>query len=242
MHSVQLCALSIFLAMALPLPAMDTTDHSPAPDGPLGLRERKKAATREAVHRAALRLTVEHGLDQVTVEAIADEAGVSRRTFSNYFATKEDAVLWGEEQQAATLLRSVAERPAGEPPWAALRASLRTLGPGPVFPDRETITRTRLALRHPSLLGRQLAAHARLEQDLARVLAQRGVEPLRARVLAAAFLASLRTAMRTWVESEHPLELLDLADEVLRLMSLPFDEAPRPDGRTRAHRPAGTAP
>lgn len=207
---------------------MDTTDHSAAQDSPPGLRERKKAATREAVHQAALRLTVEHGLDHVTVEAIADEAGVSRRTFSNYFATKEDAVLWGEKQQAAALLRAVADRPAPETPWTALRGALRTLSPGPFSPDRETITRTRLALRHPSLLGRQLATHAGLEQDLARVLAGRGVEPLRSRVLAAAFLASMRTTMRTWVESEHPVELLDLADEVLHLMGQPFD-GPGPD-------------
>ncbi|WP_151769594.1 TetR/AcrR family transcriptional regulator [Streptomyces abyssomicinicus] len=202
---------------------MDITDRTAAPGGAPGLRERKKAATREAVHRAALRLTVQHGLDHVTVEAIADEAGVSRRTFSNYFATKEDAVLWGEEQQAAALLREVADRPSGESPWAALGAALRTLEPGPVFPDRETITRTRLALRHPSLLGRQLATHARLEQDLAAVLAGRGAEPLPSRVLAAAFLASMRTAMRAWVETEHPGELLDLVHEVLRLMGRPFD-------------------
>ncbi|NED89115.1 TetR family transcriptional regulator, partial [Streptomyces sp. SID11233] len=63
----------------------------------VGLRERKKAATREAVHKAALSLAVEHGFEHVTVEAIADAAGISRRTFSNYFTAKEDAVLWGEE-------------------------------------------------------------------------------------------------------------------------------------------------
>ncbi len=223
MHTVQVFPLGIFLAMALPLPTMDTTDRSAVPDSPPGLRERKKAATREAVHRAALRLTVEHGLDHVTVEAIADEAGVSRRTFSNYFATKEDAVLWGEEQQAAALLRAVAERPAQESPWTALRSALRSFEPGPFSPDRETITRTRLALRHPSLLGRQLATHAGLEQDLARVLAERGAEPLRSRVLAAGFLAAMRTTMRTWFESEHPVELLDLADDVLHLMGQPFD-------------------
>ncbi|MET8574176.1 TetR family transcriptional regulator [Streptomyces sp. NPDC005012] len=211
---------------------MDTTDPTAAaPDSQPGLRERKKAATREAVHRAALRLTVEHGLDHVTVEAVADEAGVSRRTFSNYFATKEDAVLWGEEQQVAALLRAVRDRPAGEASWTALRAALHAtiagVGPGADRVDRETVTRTRLALRHPSLLGRQLATHARLEQDLAAVLADRGAAPLRARVLAAAFLASLRTAMRAWVETEHPGEPLDLIGEVMDLMARSFEEDPR---------------
>lgn len=82
-----------------------------------GLRERKKEATRQAVHEATLRLTVEHGFDHVTVEAVADAAGISRRTFSNYFTNKEDALLYGEEQQIRALVRTVRGRPADEPAW-----------------------------------------------------------------------------------------------------------------------------
>lgn len=83
----------------------------------MGLRERKKAATRQAVHEATMRLTVELGFDHVTVEAVADAAGISRRTFSNYFTNKEDAVLYGEEQLIGSLVRTVWDRPAEEPAW-----------------------------------------------------------------------------------------------------------------------------
>ena len=62
-----------------------------------GLRERKKRARRAALIDAAQQLVAAHGLDAVTVEMISAEAGVSARTFFNYFETKDDAVLGAEE-------------------------------------------------------------------------------------------------------------------------------------------------
>src|SRR3954471_2406387 len=93
----------------------------------IGLRERKKVATRQALHEAAVRLAVEHGLDRLTVEAIADAAMVSRRTFSNHFAGKEEALLYGDQVRVRRLLELVRGRPAGEPPWAALTAAATEL-------------------------------------------------------------------------------------------------------------------
>lgn len=59
----------------------------------LGLRERKKHARRGAIVDAAQALVLQQGLDAVTVEAIAEAAGISTRTFFNYFDSKDDAVL-----------------------------------------------------------------------------------------------------------------------------------------------------
>jgi AcrR family transcriptional regulator len=58
-----------------------------------GLRARQKQARADAIVDAAQRLVLAHGFDAVTVEAIAEEAGVSPRTFFNYFDTKDAAVL-----------------------------------------------------------------------------------------------------------------------------------------------------
>src|SRR5215212_8411293 len=93
----------------------------------VGLRERKKMATRQALYEAAVRLAVEHGLERLTVEAIADAADVSRRTFSNYFPNKEEALLWSDRVRVRRLLDLVRERPAEEPPEHALAAAAREL-------------------------------------------------------------------------------------------------------------------
>lgn len=72
--------------------------HQPTTtEGPVatdcGLRERKKQQTRSAIHRSALALVTDHGLAGVTVEQICADAGVSPRTFFNYFPSKADAAL-----------------------------------------------------------------------------------------------------------------------------------------------------
>lgn len=85
-----------------------------------GLRERKKRETRFALSQAAIRLALEHGWDNVTVEDIAVAANVSERTFSNYFATKAEAVVATHVERGRRTAEALRERPAGEPLWDAL--------------------------------------------------------------------------------------------------------------------------
>lgn len=191
-----------------------------------GLRERKKEATRTALHQAAVRLAVERGLDEVTVEAIADAAGVSRRTFSNYFAGKEDALLYGDEQRIETLLEAFSARPPGESSWIALRYAVRVVYEGRDEPDPQWAAQTRLARQHPSVLGRQLAQFATIERRLAERIADRDGLPgtsIRARVMAAAFLTSMRIASQLWIDAHPPRSLSALIDRTLDEMAAPFE-------------------
>ncbi|MDY6049238.1 MAG: TetR/AcrR family transcriptional regulator [Corynebacterium sp.] len=59
-----------------------------------GLRESKKAATREAIARSAASLSLQKGITEVTVAEISEMANVSARTFHNYFASREEAIGW----------------------------------------------------------------------------------------------------------------------------------------------------
>ncbi|NUT07214.1 MAG: TetR family transcriptional regulator [Hamadaea sp.] len=172
-------------------------DHAPE-----GLRERKKAATRQALHEAALRLAVDKGYAEVTVDAIADAALVSRRTFSNYFGSKEDALLYGDRNRGEQLVEQLRAQPADRTAWEALRGSAAQLYTGLENLDPQWVAQLRLIRRHPAILAQQVANHGQLEQGLAEELAARpgGLDPLAARVMAAAFLAALRAAITVWLD------------------------------------------
>ena len=195
---------------------MTTTAPVEAP----GLRERKKVATREALHDAAVQLAVEQGFDRVTVEAIADRAGVSRRTFSNYFASKEEALFHGDADRLGSMLDLVRAEPAETAPWAVLtRVAARLIGEWGDDPDPHELGRRRELLRDPGLVVHQNAAYTRLEAALAAELESRltgELGELRARLLAATFLATLRVAIHSWID--HPEgSLVARVDTALRL-------------------------
>jgi AcrR family transcriptional regulator len=186
-----------------------------------GLRERKKAATRRALHEAAVALTLEHGLERVTVEAIADAAMVSRRTFSNYFGGKEQALLYDDRCLMDRLVGLVRDRPATDTAWQALTASAIELSTD--LGDPERLARLRAMRGHPSLLSEQIALFTATETDLAEAVSARlpHPDPLRARLMAAAYMAALRVARHRWLE--HPDG--PLADEfgaALAAMAEPF--------------------
>jgi AcrR family transcriptional regulator len=184
-----------------------------------GLRERKKAATRQALHDAAVRLAIEHGADRVTVEAIADEAGVSRRTFSNYFGSKEEALMYSDFQRIRRFIEKVRARPAGESPWAALTAAAEELYSELGEPDPQWVAQTRLVRSHPSLLASQVQTFAALERDLSAAVAARsdGQDPasIRVRMTSATFLVAMRVSLHVWLESPQGTSLGAVLQEAL---------------------------
>jgi AcrR family transcriptional regulator len=100
---------------------MPDTDTTPASAAPVGRRERKKAATRQAIADAALRLFLERGYDEVGIREIADAADVSTTTLFKHFPVKEALVFDEDADQEARLLAAVRERPQGRSIPAALR-------------------------------------------------------------------------------------------------------------------------
>jgi len=175
-----------------------------------GLRERKKQATREALRMAALRLAVEKGWDQVRVEDIAAEAGVSPRTFNNYFAGKDAAFLATAYDRGARMQAALAARPAEEPLWPAV---IEAVIQG--FADETIDLRQARRIRPtPALAAEQLKATAVIEQGLAEGIAWRvGADlehDLYPRLVAAAVTGATRVTIDHWLrtESEFPFPLV----------------------------------
>jgi AcrR family transcriptional regulator len=166
---------------------------------PPGLRERKKQATREALRAAALRLAVEHGPDRVRVEDIAEAAGVSPRTYNNYFASREQAIVSAvtadrEARVAAAVAARTADVRLADAVTEAVVEQYTNTG------EREHGALLLITAR-PALRDAFLDATAGIEPPLAAVIAERLDDPgaHTARVLAASVAAAVRIALETWL-------------------------------------------
>lgn len=185
----------------------------PGSDGP-GLRERKKARTRQVIQEQAMRLFLEKGYPATTVQEIATAAGVSHMTFFRYFPTKEDVVLADDyDPLIEELLR---KRPPSEPDVDKVQHGLLVGLAALSSADRQAVLdRTRLILRTPALRARLWENQVQTQELLVRGLTREG-EPgddLARRVLVAGCLAAVTTALLFWVEHDGEPDLPGLVAE-----------------------------
>jgi AcrR family transcriptional regulator len=180
-------------------------DERTGPEPGSGLRERKKLATRAALGEAAWRLTIERGYARVRVEDIAAAAGVSPRTFSNYFATKEEALLSVGADRGARMVAALRARPAAEPLWEALAHAMsgQFAGGGEVPPSIAA------SIAFPAeLAAAQRRLHASIEDALAGAIAGRaGLDAgrdLYPRLAAGVAVSATQAAFDHWRRSGPP--------------------------------------
>jgi len=200
------------------MPENSQTVERPRP----GLRERRKRLTAAELEASALRLFGERGFDAVTVDDIAADADVSRRTFFRYFASKEDVLLADHHVQLARLREAMAARPPGEAILTALRNALLSITGD--FEDRreKVILRGRIMRETPSLQARSLVHQKAWEEAMQQMVAERlGVDPvldLRPGVVAATALAAMRVAFNNWLNAGATGDLIALTAEALDLL------------------------
>lgn len=233
------------------MPIADTA----APGGLAGLRERKKAATRHALGIAAMRLAIQRGLDSVLVEDIAAAAGVSPRTFNNYFASKYEAICALPAERGRLIAEALEARPPREPLADAVTSAVLSVhGLAGRPPDKAWIDGIRLVVNSPQLRGEYLRSQYATQQTLAAAIARRlgaglasgqasdqasdTASDLFPAVMAGAVTAATHVAMERWLSADPPVALAPLLASALSVLSDPrwsqagqenaCDHGPRP--------------
>jgi AcrR family transcriptional regulator len=191
----------------------------------LGLRERKRRATRRAIQLAVLDLVAQRGLENVTVDEISRIADVSPRTFFNYFTSKEEALI-GESPtlpDEAQIERFVTAG-AGSDLLSGLGEMISRAGAN-IAGDVELVKRRReLMKQHPQLFALRMATMRSFEEDLGAIVSRRLLadEPAlaqdpadleqRSRLITLVAMAAMRHAWTSWADSGGGL--VDLSERL----------------------------
>lgn len=201
---------------------MTATDVSPLP-----LRVRKRLATRRAIQVAVLELVVERGFDNVTVDEISHVADVSPRTFFNYFASKEEAML-GDPPRVpeGDLVESFVTNERGQSMLDGLVQLLIVAGNKSMEDGEMSQLRHSLVKQYPQLFAMRMAKMRTFEDELAAIIARRlahdqpGADAAsleyRARLITLVAFGAMRHAWACWAREDSAA----LADELVKS----FDE------------------
>jgi len=205
-----------------------------------GLRQRKRRETRVALSRAAIRLSIQHGWRNVTVDDIAAAANVSPRTFRNYFSTKAEAVAAGHLERMLRIAEALRARPAGEPLWAAVTNSVAAQfappegkAEAPAGDAKPWMERIRFLFTEPAIHAEVLKATAAAQGDLAKVIAERAGarrgNELYPQVAAAVVSAVVSVVVERWLREGPSGSVVPLLRKAFELVA-----AGLPDQRTRS--------
>jgi AcrR family transcriptional regulator len=199
--------VAIITLTAVPSPwshgyrAAVVSSRPPDPQGSTGLRQRIATAARD--------LFASQGYHQTTVDAIAERAGVARRTFFRHFRSKDEAILPDHDRVIAAIEAHLAATP-DLPPVRALCSGARVVFRSYVEDREVSVQRYRLTRSVPELRARETAIVQEYFQIFRRFLASRfaaesasgGRDPsLRADVIAGAVVAAHNQVLREWLRS-----------------------------------------
>jgi AcrR family transcriptional regulator len=182
----------------------------------LGLRQRKKLKTKEAIQREALRLFQEQGYGETTIEQISAAAEISPSTFFNYFPTKEDLVIF--DRYDPIFESFLMEMPNDGPPSRSIERALTMLA-GALEADRETVlVRARLGLEIPEVRARFWGELEKAQNLFAGLIAKRtgrSALDFEVRVLAMVLVTASFEASVEWIRRGGAGDLFELVKKAL---------------------------
>jgi len=168
---------------------------------------------------AAIELFLQLGYENVTVAQIAERAGLTRRTFSRYFADKRDVLFAGSDQLPPALAKAVLAADPELCPFAALVTALAEAGAemadrvAPLAAQRRAVVAA-----SPELQERGRTKFADVAVALAGALAKRGPDAADARLLASVGVAIFQSGFDRWVDDPDaaglPIRIREAADQL----------------------------
>lgn len=206
----------------------------------VGLRERKKRQTREAIVDAAMGLFEERGFEATTIADIAAAADIAPRTFFAYFPSKDDVVFHDHAETFDSLEARLREREPGETAIDAMRAWIAGEMEESDPDDPRERCRRRLVAENEPLAAHDRHLMGRFETALAAAVADDlggAADDLRATMVAAAATAALHTLGESYKDEDgaktlgdDPMGVVDDAMTFLRggLAALQARDAPPP--------------
>ena len=186
----------------------------------LPVREQMRRDSTRALQAAALTLVGRYGLNAVTVDDIAAEAGVSRRTFFNHFPTKAAALFDPDPDDADRLARLLADADGAPQLWPALQTVCTAFVAG-----HETViaVRRQLIAESPELDQYHRTAHRHVEVALHEwACRQRGDDPYLAALIAQTAATVLTAAFSAWQPDQDPAILIRLVERGFALVAATF--------------------
>lgn len=170
-----------------------------------GLRERKRRETQQRIAEVGQRLFLTQGYDNTTLDAIAAEAGISRRTFFSYFKSKDDIILFWMDAGLASLIADLLKTSPDVPPLDAVRDIMVKHIASSTTEQMTAIDN--LMLSRESLLARKQAYYAEQEQALFKALCEVWRQPERRpalRMVAMVSIGAMKVALQAWREQTGP--------------------------------------
>ena len=189
-------------------------------------RERNRVATRDAITNAAVLLAKGCGLEKLRVEDIAREAGVSTRTFSNYFANKYEALIGRHVDGMHHVAEALRRRPVDEPLWTAVSAAILehwiATDDSEKATTRATLAELRLLFGDRTVQGEILKAGIADNSELAMAIAERIGTDIRhdlyPRLVAGAVTVAVQIAIDAFLKASTPTSVFSLLSEALELL------------------------
>ncbi|HWI43224.1 MAG TPA: mycofactocin system transcriptional regulator [Nocardioides sp.] len=181
-------------------------------------RGRPAATSHAAIEQAAFRLFARDGFDPTTLEDIAEEVGVARRTLTRYYRSKND-IPWGQfDRTLAHFAALLDAMPADLPVWECVHRGVLAFNDFPTDASPSHEERMRLILQTPALQAHSVLRYADWRAVITEFVARRtglASYDVLPRTAGHVSLALALTAYETWLD-DATTSLPDLLEEAMR--------------------------